>query len=191
MQADEIIQQKEWNELSPAEMQAVQELAENEQEYNLLKKMMQVSGEEVSEAPIISSSVKENLAEMVREQKPSSKRYWYLAAAAVAALIFAGIVIFPKKTMNDGIATNDPKPDDTVAIVKKDQSTLPEKTDTAIVPAPVIKDNIAQQQQAPVKPAVPAPQLPVVPDNSNKSYASADVRVSDNAALLNLVTEIY
>ena len=191
MQADEIIQQKEWHELSPAEMQTVQELAENEQEYNLLKKMMQVSGEEASEAPMISNSVKENLTEMVREQRPSSKRYWYLAAAAaVAALIFAGILIFPKKTVNDGIAVNDPKPNDTVAIVKKEFVKAPEKIDTAT--AWDSAKNIAEQKKhlKPIQLNVPAEDFPSS-DKANTSYAAADVHVSDNAALLNLVTEIY
>lgn len=190
MQADEIIQQKEWHELSPAEMQVVHELAENEQEYNLLKKMMQVSVEAVGEAPMISSSVKENLAETVREQKHSSKRYWYVAAAAVAALIVAGILIFPKKTVNDGIAINTSKPSDTAAIVKKEFIKEPAKIDTAA--AWDSAKNIAEQKKhlKPIQLNVPAEDVPSL-DNANTSYAAADVRVSDNAALLNLVTEIY
>lgn len=189
MQADEIIQQKEWHELTPAEMQEVHELAENEQEYNLLKKMMQVSGEEAGEAPLISPSVKEHLAAMVREQKPAMhRRYLYLAAAAVAALIFAGILLFPKKTVNDGVAINTIKPNDTAVIVKKEATAAPNAIDTSTSSA--AKDNIAQQP-TPAVPANTAMQPAANPDNANRSYAAAAVHVGDDPALVNLVTEIY
>ncbi len=192
MEPDEIIQQKEWHELTNTEKQSLYELAENEQEYNLLKKMMQVSLEEAGSVPPVSSSVREELAAMVQEQKPVSfRKYWYAAAAAVVALIIAAIMIFPKKAVQDGLVkNNDPIPNDTTAIVKTAPAVVPDQLDTSLSPSTTT--NISKAPQAvPVRPATQNNQPDLNPDNTNNSYASADVHVSDDTELMNLVTEIY
>jgi hypothetical protein len=192
MEPDEIIQQKEWYELTNTEKQSLHELAENEQEYNLLKKMMQVSLEEAGSVPPVSSSVREELAAMVQEQKPVSfRKYWYAAAAAVVAMIIAAIIIFPKKAVHDDLVkSNGSIPNDTTAIVKNVPVVIPDQPDTAINPSTTANISKAPQP-VPVKPATQNRQADLNPDNTNNSYAAADVHVSDDAELVNLVTEIY
>ena len=192
MEPDEIIQQKEWYELTNTEKQSLHELAENEQEYNLLKKMMQVSLEEAGSVPPVSNSVREELAAMVQEQKPVSfRKYWYAAAAAVVVMIVAAIMIFSKKAVHDDLVkSNDSIPNDTTAIVKNGPAVISDQPDTTIIPSTRANVNKAQQP-APVKPATQDNQTDLNPDNTNNSYAAADVHVSDDAELVNLVTEIY
>jgi hypothetical protein len=192
MEPDEIIQQKEWHELTNTEKQSLHELAENEQEFNLLKKMMQVSLDEAGSVPPVSSSVREELAAMVHEQKPVSfKKYWYAAAAVVVAMIIAAIMIFPKKTVEDDLVKDGGAiPNDTAVIVKNAPPIIPDHPDTALNPSATVKFNKVQQP-AQVSPVTQNNQPDLNTDNTNNSYAATDVHVSDDAALLNLVTEIY
>ena len=192
MEPDEIIQQKEWHELTNIEKQSLQELAENEQEYNLLKKMMQVSLEEAGSVPPVSSSVRQQLDAMVQEQKPVSfRKYWYVAAAAVVAIIIAAIIIFPKKIVHDDLVkNNDSTANDTTAIVKNTAVTIRDRRDTVLNPSATANVNKAQEP-LPVRPATQNGQADLNTDNTDNTYAVADVHVSDDAELVNLVTEIY
>jgi hypothetical protein len=194
MDAEEIIQQKEWHQLTTDDHRIVAELAETEQEYNLLKKMLQLSANEPLEVPTISASIKENLQqEFTTGKVVSIKKYWYAVAAAILILASAALFILNKKDAPHIIPGNE--------TVKNIIVPETEQKDTAIKNDPVIKkeapqivhhqQNIKQQVSPIVSPVI----LPVISPTPN--IPSSDVslalnnKVADQKELLNLVTEIY
>jgi hypothetical protein len=189
MQADEIIQQKEWHELSADEKNIVKELAETEGEYNLLKKMLQVSSAEPTEVPVISAHIKERLSAVVAVKKVSYKRYLYAAAAVIVAVILSTVFIKKGKENETGIVHADTlkkaavqdlvhvdvAPKDTVIIA-------PEKRETA--PQVVIHKNRSNKK----------PVYDLRPDNINNDqpvYAVVNKTISQEKDLLDLVSEMY
>src|SRR5882757_11080860 len=107
MEAEEIIQQKEWQQLNADEQLIVKDLASTEQEYNLLKKMLQISGDEQYEVPQVSPGIKAELMKQLPAKKTILlKRYWYAAAAAI--LVFASVTLFilNKKHTGDAFREN-------------------------------------------------------------------------------------
>ncbi len=102
MQADEIIQNQEWSNLTEDEKSCISELALNEREFYLLKQMMNMSAAEAFDVPEVSLSVKENILVEIRK-KPTFKiqRYWYLAAAAIIAFGFLTFLLFQSKPKSE------------------------------------------------------------------------------------------
>ncbi|MCP9751140.1 hypothetical protein [Ferruginibacter sp. HRS2-29] len=188
MQADEIIQQKEWVELNAEEKASLQELAATEQEFNLLKKMLQVSAEENEEVPVVSAHVKDELHAMVVSGKRSHTRYWYAAAAAIL-LFIAGAIFLPKEKHTDIplVKTDTPVYDSSPAIAGNNHTVPDTNTFQPQQKKPVDKIFIAK-----VLPQKKVQQPEV--DNTDKNlqvYASVCKTVSDEKELLDLVTEIY
>lgn len=189
MQADEIIQQKEWFELSGEEKSTIQELAASEQEFNLLKKMLQISAEEIVDAPLVESHVKDELHALVASRKKSVQRYWYAAAAAIV-LFIAGAIFLQKEKHTDPplVKTNVPQYINSPVVVKAGD-TLIFAPDNIVEPKKKNNDTIA------VAKILPQPKLQ--PDQSVHQvdnlqvYASVSKTVSEEKELLALVTEIY
>jgi hypothetical protein len=91
MRPENIIQTKDWHELTFMEKELLFELASNEAEFNLLKNILFVAIEEMDETPLLNSSIKRELNIVLANTKKSGVRnFWYWAAAAVIAILFAG-----------------------------------------------------------------------------------------------------
>ena len=189
MQADEIIQQKEWFELNDEERSSIEELAATEQEFNLLKKILQVSAEENTAVPMVETHVQEELRAMVATRKRSYRRYWYAAAAAIL-LFIAGAIFLQKEKHQDIplVKVDTPVNKNSPVIVKKD--------DEAVV-AP---DNVLHPQTKTIDTIRIAKVLPQQKDTDTdrndvvdnlQVYASVSKTVSEEKELLDLVTEIY
>ena len=188
MQADEIIQQKEWHQLNVEEMNCVSELASNEQEYNLLKKMLLVSAEEVGETPVVSPGIKDALMTVVAAGKRSYRKiYQYAAAAAVLIFVVGGIWLWQKKP-KDIYVKKTPE-------VKNVQQTPLVKEENIIK-----KDSVLISKKTPATPGQPIIARSIAPIKLQKKknifqgqqdYAAVSTNVLDQKELLSLVTEIY
>ena len=147
MQAEDIIQQKEWAHLTESEKELLRPLAADEQEFNLLKKMLLLAEEDAISTPLIDPKVQERLQQSITgKRKAVFFKKWYYAAAAIVAIALTtwlllqpskkqakeeDIAITPptieKKTDTPAIVTNDPRLPE---VKNKPQITLPIK-DTA------------------------------------------------------------
>jgi hypothetical protein len=92
MDAEEIISSKEWSELNASEKEMLSDLVADEQEYNLLKKMMQVSAEMPDTVPAVNPSVQQSLVDVMKPVR--SIKPWYRLAVAAAVVLFTAGLIF-------------------------------------------------------------------------------------------------
>lgn len=190
MQPDEIIQQKEWYQLTGEEKLAIQELAASEQEYNVLKQFFNVAKEEPEAVPEINPAVKIFLqAETVKNKKKRSNIIWYAAAAVLFAAVSTIFILQEqKKIPGSEIAsrtkktnTNVPVPSDTTLIVK----TTPANT---VTDTPQVQTAETPKK----KPAVIKDQNNNLQDNAPEPvYMAVNTTVAGNENLLALVTEVY
>lgn len=185
LQADEIIQQKEWQQLTADEKAIVAELADSEAAFNLLKKMLQVSAEEVTQVPELSPAVYNELkATLPVVKKTPVQKYWYAAAVTLLIMAIAAFFIFKKETRVEYVKTPG----------------APVRTNPVIKEEPVIKKDsvrVMVQKEKVVPPAkkIIQPQSPTYPSLNNdpqpqNSYAILDAGVASDPALLELITEV-
>jgi hypothetical protein len=177
--ADEIIIKKEWQELSPGERDMIADLAQSESEYNLLKKILQVSASETAEVPIM-----RDIYPAIRQQifkAKSTKNTWYgvMAAASVIAVIISIFLFTKNEKANDIVKENIGKP---VESFRKDTlHQTPKEQPLVVNPVDKQPDNKTSPSPAP-----PSRILPVVqPD----SLSFAAVSVADEPQLLDLIAE--
>jgi hypothetical protein len=180
MLPDEIIKHKEWNELTAAEKEAVLELAKNEQEYYVLKKMLQVSSEAVSDVPKAPERIRENIKSGLAGKSKRTRWYWY-AAAAVLVIAIGSVLYFDKKDAND-------QPGNDLSI-RHDKAT--KKT-----VEPVSAIDSAETAGKPGSQPVRGLKEPKEAIPSDSAYHTLEivytaVSVSDQKELLDLITEIY
>jgi hypothetical protein len=170
MQPDDIIQQKEWHELSSEEKKILQGLVADEQEYNLIKKMMMIAHESAVDVPQINPSVQQHLHRAV---KPATKKWHYAAAAAILLLAAAAwFFLKDEKEHVSPIAKDQPANKE---IIKKD-TVLPPKTEITQKPAPKkTKTPVIQQSNQDIQP----------------SYASISTLIKDDSTLMAFITEVY
>ncbi|MBK7347043.1 MAG: hypothetical protein IPI98_09120 [Chitinophagaceae bacterium] len=109
MNADDIIQQKLWHELTPEEKLLVAGIAADEQEFNLLKNMIRVSLEENNLVPALNPILKEKLYSATMQNKKTNWLGWYAAAAAITGLIIF-LLTTEKKEQQNPIVKNNPAP---------------------------------------------------------------------------------
>lgn len=184
LQADELIQQKEWQQLSADEKAIVSELADNEAEFNLLKKMLQVSAEEVSEVPQLNPAIYNEIkATLPVVRKMPAQKYWYAVAAAIVIMAIAAFFIFKQEArveyvkkpevpvQNNPVIKEEP-------VAQKDSVPVMVKKETV----PPVKKAI--QKQPPVHPSLNDDPLP------QNNYAALDASVASDVALLDLITEV-
>lgn len=182
LQADEIIQQKEWHQLDALEKAVIAELADNETEFNLLKKMLMVSSGEVSEVPQVAVSVQEQIRSALPVvKKISSHRNWYAVAAAILVMIIATIFFLKKENKNEDIPfvkknIKNPVTDSMIKITQ----------DTSIL---LVKKEKITEQKKKSSPS-PAPVFHSLKDTSQDNYAGIDATVSSNMSLIDLITEV-
>ena len=178
MQPEDIIQQKEWNELSGYERSLLGDLAPTEQEYNLLKKIMLVSREEMEDVPAVNPAIYTALKQQVKP-KQKSYRLWYSAAAAAAILIiFIAIYTGRQNQQQD-------------TLVKNNQPTVIINDTARIIPSPVNDSPLIKQQDniaiAPAKKKIH--KEPEITTIRNTDYA-INTTVASDPDLLSLITEV-
>jgi hypothetical protein len=204
MQPEEIIQQKEWHQLTEAERQAIQPLAPDEQEYNLLKKMLLVADEAVIGVPPVSPAIQERLHHSLKGvDKKSGSRKWYYAAAAILIIaVSTWFVLLNRKNIPPGIVTapsiKKEVSEDSFAISKtsipKKEITYPEIKDVD-GPKNIVSPNHTETKEK--KSFTLKKETPDPGDTNNEninqqvSYASISTLIKDDTELMALVTEVY
>ncbi len=191
MQADELIQQKEWHQLSPEERRLISELADTEAEYNLIKQMLAVSALAPMEVPVISERVRENLLrEMPAGNNKSKRRYVYYSAAAAAVLIIAFTIFLLQQRKAD---PNKPL----------DMVQTPSSIKTNPLPLPVIDSSVKKDLTPLQVQVIPAKEDKTLKDPTVKPIESAKKQTSStdfskintqlmaDTSLLAFVTEVY
>jgi hypothetical protein len=176
MQPEDIIQNKEWQELTAEEKEAVKPLAADEQEYNLLKKMMLVAGESAGDVPSISPAIQYQLH---RSVKKGFDRRWLYAAAVLLLVAVSGLLVLNHETvLKPPVGFTPPKP-------KKDSIVV---RDTIVPIPPTTKPEITTKpKEEPIKPIEPI--KPV--EHPEPSYASISTLLKDDTTLMAFVTEVY
>lgn len=144
MQADDIIQNKEWANLTSDEKFFISELASTESEFYLLKQMMNMSAEEAFDVPEVSVSVKDNIIGEISKRSPFKiQRYWYLTAAAIIAFGFLTFLLFQSKPKNDFVKVEIPQE---MPVRAKPEITAPIQKSNKDVAINEIKENKSSQE---------------------------------------------
>ncbi|MEI2749805.1 MAG: hypothetical protein V9E88_13735 [Ferruginibacter sp.] len=182
MEAEEIISSKEWSELNASDKEILSDLVADEQEYNLLKKMMQVSAEMPDAVPAVNPSVQQSL---INEMKPvRSIKSWYRIAVAAAIVLFtAGLlfVILRKETKEPEIVKTIPaiQKDSVQPLVRTivrdtlvNELLVSDATDNKTSRNPIVKKNIPVKKAAPV-------------------FKNLQTDISADSSLLAFVSEVY
>lgn len=174
MQPEDVIEQKEWNELSSAERLAVAPLAANESEFNLLKKMLQVAT--ADDVPQVSDVVGQNIK--LHLQAPAQKRFRFWYAAAVIAVAVGLFLLQPKHS--DNVADAGPN------------TTRPASPSNATASSPVQIPTTDSIKTATLSPRNVPPKPKVVGNNQqSRDMVKVNTSVIANASLLAFVTEVY
>lgn len=191
MQADEVIKNKEWNELSNSERELIYEIAPDEEQFNFVKNILIASAEDIFDVPQIKK--KERKIIPVR-------KFFYIAAASVIAIIFYSLIINKDsfKTKRDSLAVNKSE-------VNKGDITL---NDSAL-PETEVHQNVPEKISSVKKKSSSNKKLKILKDNKNvspsevinmsstriKEETSYDISqnfsVKSNPALSEFITEIY
>jgi hypothetical protein len=114
MEPDNIIQQKEWSELDAAERAALREIAADEQEFNMLKKMLLIAAAE--DVPKLDAGIKERLNDRLQRGNTRRMNPWYYAAAAMLVLAAITWLLVQRTPEVPTQASNDKPKKDTVTI---------------------------------------------------------------------------
>lgn len=201
MQAEDIIQQKEWSHLTDAERELLAPLAADEQEFNLLKKMLLVAEEEASDVPAINPAIQQRLQHSVQGKRSTGYKKWYYAAAAVLLIAATGWYFLQYKKEKPEALVKTP-----VQQNKKNEP-VPGKNEIQ-KPVDTIQQNIATTEKRkdtatpiinppPVYVQIPPPLPPikqVIVDTVTKpplQYASINAMVKNDSSLMAFVTETY
>lgn len=203
---DDLIRTRNWAGLSAEEKEALKEVAATEEEFRLLKLMLNTATEPTEDIPEISPAVHERLKSAFHEQHERRGKvvtgWWRYAAAAAVVLAVAGTIwiMTAKNKKETEIAREEPKtvqpvvPKDTV----KPSQSIPDTSFKQTIP-PVMNP---QPEQGPVKhpklrkPAVrqtidpPPPQIPVM-DPQPSVAVNINTSLKENSELLQLVAAVY
>lgn len=187
MNADDIIQQKQWNELSEEEKSFIAEIAADEQEFNLLKKMMKVSLEENEELPTVNPLIREKLRSEITAQKSKNRVGWYIAAAAIAGLLIFLFTQNKKEKPDIMVKTNPDSLYQKLAITDSSTKQIPElPKSTATDSTLQIKEQLAKKQRDTLPQSNDINQV-TAPSYSNVINPSVDADTS----LMAFITEVY
>jgi hypothetical protein len=176
MQPEDIIKQKDWQQLTEEEKKVVFPLAAGEQEYRLLKNLLKVAAEEPGDVPEINPVIHEKLSAGLRRKQKKKINVWYYAAASVvvALLAIAWLLTINKETGKKDMVIvpgKEQKKQDSafVKVLPRDSTVIVEKR---IVPQPKksrIKRSASQQA----------------------AWASISTAIAKDEKMLALVTEVY
>jgi hypothetical protein len=186
LQADEIIQQKQWQHLSAGEKAIIADLADNEQEFNLLKKMLMVSAEATDGVPAVSTPVQQHIKNTLPAIKRSpAYKYWYAAAAVLVAITVAAVFIFNKKESSGYV--NSPAIKKTELIPAKKATMVPTKDTVVILVQKEVKPVELRKSLHVQKPFFPSANDSV---NLQNVYAVLDASVAAYPMLIDFITEV-
>lgn len=191
MQADEVIKNKEWNELSNSERELIYEIAPDEEQFNFVKNILIASAEDIFDVPQIKKKERKIIP---------LRKFFYIAAASVIAIIFYSIIINKDsfKTKRDSLAVNKSE-------VNKGDITL---NDSAL-PETEVHQNLPEKISSVKKKSSSNKKLKILKDNKNVSSSevinmtstrikeetsydiSQNFSVKSNPALSEFITEIY
>jgi len=178
--ADEIIIKKEWHELSFGEKDMIRELASTEKEYNLLKKILQVSAEETTEAPAL-PDLKAAIHSRIRKpSSPAIRWYGWLAAACLLGIIIS-VILFQKKN-------------EIPEIVKTTEQALPNPVtnDTSVTINPdsfLVKQPVKNKITKPGSGSPIQKPIPSLHHGTTDPVIITDIAVADHAGFLDLISE--
>lgn len=189
MEAEQLIQEKEWAALTGEERAVVLPLAADEQEFNLLKKMLLVAAEQAEDVPPVSARVQHGLREAVEARRRRTvqwPRWTYAAAAALLVLALTGWLLLHQAARKPGRPAT---PD----YVRHDQ---PARIDTSIKPTPappVVAKSAPPTTHAPAHKSSPGISAPSrLPDDQPVvAVARINTSVAANSRLFDLVAEAY
>ena len=188
MEAEEIIIQKEWQQLSPDEKTFLAPLAADEQEYNLLKKMLLVAADDAAATPAPDPAIAQRLQGMLAYQPQRRLARRWLYAAAAIALFALGAWLWQTRpgSMDSGdlAGTSDAQRWEHIPAGPKPQIRVPDAPNNK----KITKTTVRAKQ--PARPSIPDPVPPDVP-SSQQPLLAMHASVRENAALLNLITEVY
>lgn len=185
LQADEIIQQKNWHELSAAEKAIVHDLAGNEQEYNLLKKMLMVSAEAPEDVPVISAGIRQHVRSTLPVvKKVSINKGWYAVAAGILFLAIAALFILEKEKPAELVKVPDEIKMKAPALIT--DSSMQQQNNNRVI---VKKEKISSPLKN--KSIVQKPVFPSLRDTTSGDalYAGVDISIGNHQALLDFVEE--
>lgn len=188
MLPDEIIQQKEWQALTVEEKHLIADLAQNADEFYMMKSMLQYSSEAVDEVPAISATVKEHIDQKILVKKSFRLHpIWYAAAACIILAIAIPSILKQQHSKKDLARTEDNRTIPPQVVLKKD--TPPSKEPVIAEPIKVDDKKLADQQIKKNK--------NIVKDNSDKALttepalvAQVSTSVSSDLSLLDFVTAV-
>jgi hypothetical protein len=188
MLPDEIIQQKEWQALTVEEKHLIADLAQNADEFYMMKSMLQFSSEAADEVPVISATVKECIDEKIAVKKSFRLHpIWYAAAAFIILAIAIPSILKQQPRKNDIAATEDNRNMPPKVVLKKDTPSSKEP----VIGEPIKVDDkkLADQQIKKYK--------NILKDNSDKALApepaliaQVSTSVSSDLSLLDFVTAV-
>ncbi len=191
MQAEEIIHQKEWYQLSENERKFLTELAANEQEYNLLKKMLQVSAEETSEVPLLSEKRKLSLDAIANKNKFKSNRLVWYAAASIALIAFSTLLVYNYNSTTRypaSVASRAPVED----LPKTENKVIEENNDTIQTTTGlsyIVSDSKRRLKSNSSGKTINA--QTALPFSNERKYIAVNTTINADPRLLLLVTEVY
>lgn len=186
MQPEDIIQQKEWQQLTTAEKELLQPLAATAEEYYLLKNILLNGVEDAEPLPVINSVVHLNLHNALENnvKKKSFARIYY-AAASIVLIVIASWALFQfSGNEKSGAKLSDLQLENLNSVFyaskKNNADTLPQKNVVAsrkIFPSTknntrknTFKNNIVKEQNFDV---------------------AVNTRINDDKNMLALITEVY
>jgi hypothetical protein len=189
MEAEDIIQQKEWLELTVEEKKTIEPLAADEQEFNLLKKMLLFAAKEIKEVPVFMQEVPATLHKAMNKprQMTRSNRTWYYAAAALLVLAFAAWFVFREEESLYGDLISGPDPKGYDALIG--QSTR------QILPGDPLEITHYAPRKVPatIKDSTPIVQPPNKPplEIIQPKYAAVSTLLKSDTALMAFITAVY
>jgi hypothetical protein len=198
MDADMIILEKEWAQLSDAERAFVAEIAADEASYKRLRAFLLQSAALPGDAPQVPASVKAGLLmELAQQKRPARRRHlWYAAMAAASAVITLTVWLWqqgPVTAPKDPYAiprdiTNIPPPliPDTIQTIKKE----------TVGATPAKRQSIPATMKKPVQkkePTAIAHHTKTKPPTTSDVLqpATINTNLSADANLLQLLTAVY
>jgi hypothetical protein len=94
MEPEEIIQQKEWENLTQADRALLSSLVTDKEEYYLLKNILLNGIEDTEPVPLINTSVQQNLRKQFNNnlKKRPLIRMYYAAASVILIIVAAGLI---------------------------------------------------------------------------------------------------
>ena len=178
MEPEDIIQQKEWLQLDDAEKYILHDIAGTEHEFNLMKKILSVSKEELEEVPEADPAILQTLQTQLQTRSKRKSLYILYAAAAVMVILLTLFIVLKKE---DSPERNFVQEENNIPGKKQDTIYQP------IVTEELVKDETdAIVKNTSINKIIQRKYTSVVNDND----VAVNTTIASNTALLDYVTEL-